>query len=75
MSRDLSRDQDLFNRSEKWETGYVVGCYPEEDRQTVRDAIKKGIESDAIKNMTHLELYNWIEEETGLPVPVANPRG
>jgi hypothetical protein len=74
MGRDKARDDKLFNCSESHEVGYVAGLYPD-NKKLVEGYLIQLCIAGVIKNFTHAQVYDIIEDRLKLPVPVENPTG
>ena len=70
MARDKARDDKFFNCSESHEHDYVAGLYSVGDRPAVRKLLKDACADNRIKNSTHMEVYELIKAELGLPIPI-----
>ena len=65
---DKAKDDLFFNCSQEHEVNYVASRYNDSDK--VKEFIAQGCASGKIKYMKHIELYELIEKELGLPVPL-----
>lgn len=65
MARDKSKDDKLFNCSQDHEHDHVVGQYPKEYQDTIRDFLKKACRNNKIYHSTHKEVYDLIKKELG----------
>lgn len=74
MGRDKARDDKLFNCSQSYEIEYVANLYPGNEKR-VDGYLRQLCTADVIKNFTHTQVYEIIEERLKLPIPVENPKG
>jgi len=65
MARDLARDQKMFNCSQEHEVAYVASLYPGNETP-VRAVIEQGCKMGELKNFTHVKVYEYIQQKTGL---------
>lgn len=68
MARDKAKDDKLFNCSEPHEIKYVAGLYGSNSAK-VETFLKEKCASNVIYHSTHLQVYNLINKELGLPLP------
>jgi len=68
MARDKKKDDMLFNCLQKHEHDYVAGLYPGYEG-SVRSLLAKRCGDNTIYHSTHMEVYNLIKKELGLPLP------
>lgn len=69
MARDKAKDDLLFNCTQDYELDQVASHYGSNKtavKLLLQDACKKG----EIKNFKHTQVYNYIKEKKGYPIPV-----
>lgn len=69
MTRNKARDDKFFNCTDQHETDYIVGLY--EDRDGVRDLLRRRCADNTIHYSTNLEVYKLIKSELGYDIPVS----
>lgn len=67
MTRDRSKDEELFKCSFRHELEYVAGLY--EHKYTVLAFLSNLCDGHQIYYSTYQEIYELIEEEFGFPIP------
>lgn len=67
MARDKAKDDEYYNCSEDHERDYVSGLYSETDE--VSEFLIEKCKDGTIKNSTHAEVYELINNELGYPIP------
>lgn len=69
MGRDKSRDDKFFNCDQDHEFDYVASLYPGNE-EAVKQFLKDKCADGTIKYSTHMEVYQLIQREMGLPIPI-----
>lgn len=69
MSRDKSKDDNLFNCAQQYEHDYVAGLYSIDRRPSVRTFLSNGCQNNTIYHATHKRVYELIKEKLGYAIP------
>jgi len=71
MARDKAKDDLLYNCSQDYEEDYIVEIYDTDNQDDVRNLLQEACKDGRIYYSKHMEVYELIQEELGLDIPIA----
>lgn len=68
LTRDKSKDNKTFNCKQAHEKLFVYNLYSGHE-ELIKKFLERKCEDWTIRNFTHMQVYELIKDELGLPVP------